>query len=135
MHRHGKKRTHPDLLVENTRRVISCRMDYLPDEDIDPQTLLEKPSQAFVSRYALGRDYHKILRKRLQKLVNLINSHLEGNFPDSHQARVFVDSPVWKRHWPKKPGLAGLVNTPTCWIEMQVPGFSLEKFIPIYPYR
>jgi len=61
MQSHGSKRTHPEQLVEGTLRVISVRMNYLPDEP-DPTHLLEEPTQAFISRYALGRDYHKVLR-------------------------------------------------------------------------
>ncbi|MBT8440702.1 MAG: tRNA epoxyqueuosine(34) reductase QueG [Gammaproteobacteria bacterium] len=106
MQRHGSKRTHPEQLVENTCRVISCRMDYLPEEDINPKELLEQPAQAFVSRYALGRDYHKLLRKRLQQLVNRINKEIETRFDKSHNFRVFVDSaPVMEKALAEKAGL------------------------------
>jgi len=105
MQRHGSKRTRPEHLVENTCRVISCRMDYLPDEEIDPKDLLEQPAQAFVSRYALGRDYHKLLRKRLQQLVNRINDEINA-MDDNHNFRVFVDSaPVMEKALAEKAGL------------------------------
>ena len=58
MARHGSKRTRPGELVPGTLRVISVRMDYLPDEP-DPAALLQQPATAFISRYALGRDYHR----------------------------------------------------------------------------
>ena len=106
MHRHGSKRTHPEQLVENTCRVISCRMDYLPEENINPMELLEQPAQAFVSRYALGRDYHKLLRKRLQQLVDRINTGIEAGFKNLHGFRVFVDSaPVMEKALAEKAGL------------------------------
>jgi len=105
MQRHGSKRTHPEELVENTCRVISCRIDYLPEERIDPRDLLEQPAQAFISRYALGRDYHKLLRKRLQQLVNRINDEIES-MDDMHNFRVFVDSaPVMEKALAEKAGL------------------------------
>ena len=103
---HGNKRSRPELLVENTLRVISCRMDYLPEEDINPASLLEQPSQAFISRYALGRDYHKLLRKRLQKLATRIQQSLDRQDSDEMTYRVFVDSaPVLEKPLAEKAGL------------------------------
>lgn len=103
MQSHGKKRTHPELLVENTARIISCRMDYLPEENQPPQTILKEKSRAFVSRYALGRDYHKLMRNRLKKLAEKINRFLsEQDF----SYRVFVDSaPVMEKAIAEKAGL------------------------------
>ena len=86
---HGKKRTRPELLVKNTARIISCRMDYLPEENELPQDILADKSRAFVSRYALGRDYHKLMRNRLKKLAEKINDYLQS---ENHSYRVFVDS-------------------------------------------
>lgn len=106
MSRHGSKRTRPGLLVENTLRVISCRMDYLPDEAIDPAELLEQPAQAFISRYALGRDYHKLLRKRLQQLAERMQQMLEATDSPEMMYRVFVDSaPVLEKPLAAKAGL------------------------------
>ena len=68
MARHGNRRSRPAELVPNTIRVISARMDFLPDEKTPPAAILEKGDRAYIARYALGRDYHKVLRKRLQKL-------------------------------------------------------------------
>jgi epoxyqueuosine reductase len=100
MHLHGSKRTHPEQLVEGTLRVISVRMNYLPDEP-DPTHLLEKSTHAFISRYALGRDYHKVLRQRLQKLADKIADHI-GPFG----YRAFVDSaPVMEKALAEKAGL------------------------------
>jgi len=100
MARHGSKRTRPQELVPATRRVISVRMDYLPDEP-DPAGLLADPIQAFISRYALGRDYHKVLRARLKKLTERIANEIG---PFGH--RVFVDSaPVMEKALAQKAGL------------------------------
>lgn len=100
MHRHGSKRTHPAELVPGTQRVISVRMDYLPDEP-DPSAILNDPARAFISRYALGRDYHKLMRKRLQKLAKRIEGEV-GTFG----YRAFVDSaPVMEKALAEKAGL------------------------------
>jgi epoxyqueuosine reductase len=100
MRRHGRKRTRPAELVPGTRRIISARMDYLPQEP-DPSEILEDPSAAFVSRYALGRDYHKLLRRRLQTLAQRIISEV-GPFG----YRAFVDSaPVMEKAIAAKAGL------------------------------
>lgn len=100
MSKHGRKRTRPAALVPGTLRVISVRMDYLPEEP-DPTPLLEDPAAAFVSRYALGRDYHKVLRSRLQKLADRIEAQV-GPFG----YRAFVDSaPVMEKALAQKAGL------------------------------
>ena len=100
MARHGSKRTRPAELLPGTLRVISVRMDYLPDEP-DPAVLLEDPAAAFISRYALGRDYHKVLRSRLQKLARRIEAEV-GPFG----YRAFVDSaPVMEKALAAKAGL------------------------------
>lgn len=70
MARHAELRCDPPSLVPDTCRVISVRMDYWPDQQrIPPTELLERRDQAFIARYALGRDYHKLMRKRLQHLA------------------------------------------------------------------
>ncbi|WP_078120643.1 tRNA epoxyqueuosine(34) reductase QueG [Thiosocius teredinicola] len=100
MQRHGSKRIRPAELVPGTMRVISVRMDYLPNEP-DPRAILDDPVQAFISRYALGRDYHKVLRNRLQKLAHKIEAHV-GPFG----YRAFVDSaPVMEKALAEKAGL------------------------------
>lgn len=101
MHRHGSKRSHPDELVPGTLRVISARMDYLPGDQADMQELLDHASKAYVSRYALGRDYHKVLRSRLKALAQKIEQQV-GAFG----YRVFVDSaPVLEKPLAQKAGI------------------------------
>ena len=101
MHRHGSKRSHPEELVPGTLRVISARMDYLPEDQSDAQALLDHPSKAYVSRYALGRDYHKVLRGRLKNLAKKIEERI-GEFG----FRVFVDSaPVLEKALAQKAGI------------------------------
>jgi len=98
---HGVKRSRPENLVPGTLRIISARMDYLPQEDSDPEQLLREYTMAYVSRYALGRDYHKVLRTRLQRLANKIEL-VTG--PIGY--RVFVDSaPVLEKALAQKAGL------------------------------
>ena len=99
MERHGKKRSQPAELVEGTKRIISLSMNYLP-ENYNGLELLEEDKKAFVSGYARGRDYHKIMRSRLKKLVSKIKVH------SSHENRVFVDSaPVLEKALAQKAGL------------------------------
>ncbi len=101
MHRHGSKRSHPEELVRGTIRVISARMDYLPLEQSDPQELLDHDSKAYVSRYALCRDYHKVMRHRLQKLATQIEKQI-----GRYGYRVFVDSaPVLEKPLAEKAGI------------------------------
>lgn len=98
---HGLKRSRPALLLEGTRSIISARMDYLPEPSAISQKLLDDPATAFVSRYALGRDYHKLLRNRLQKLADKISAAI-GPFG----YRAFVDSaPVLEKAIAEKAGL------------------------------
>ena len=97
---HGSKRSHPDELVPGTLRVVSLRMDYLPG-DTRMAERLAQPEQAYVSRYALGRDYHKLVRKRLQQLAERIQTVIG---PFGH--RAFVDSaPVLEKAIAEKAGL------------------------------
>lgn len=101
MHRHGSKRSHPEELVPGTLRVISARMDYLPENQAHAEALLDHPSKAYVSRYALGRDYHKVLRSRLKNLAKKIEQTI-GEFG----YRVFVDSaPVLEKALAQKAGI------------------------------
>jgi epoxyqueuosine reductase len=94
------RRARPAELVPGTVRVISARLDYLPDA-ADAYAVLANPDAAFVSRYALGRDYHKVLRGRLQTLAERIAAEV-GEF--GH--RVFTDSaPVMEVELARKAGL------------------------------
>ena len=97
---HGHKRSRPDELVPGTLRVVSLRMDYLPGDTRMTQ-LLGEPDKAYVSRYALGRDYHKLIRKRLQQLAERIQAQI-GPFG----FRAFVDSaPVLEKALASQAGL------------------------------
>lgn len=101
MERHGTRRSRPAELVPGTVRVISARMDYLTAEARPASELMDDPESALLSRYALGRDYHKVLRKRLQKLASRIS---EETGPIGY--RVFVDSaPVLEKALAEKAGL------------------------------
>jgi epoxyqueuosine reductase len=101
MARHGFKRSRPTLLVPGTERIISVRMDYLPEPQGRLQSVIQDPVTAFVSRYALGRDYHKLLRQRLRRLAERIRGEI-GDF----EHRVFVDSaPVLEKPLAEKAGL------------------------------
>ena len=105
MDRHGSKRSRPSELVPGTCTVISCRMDYLPDA-ADSWEILENSEKGFVSRYALGRDYHKLIRSRLAKLAERIRDELAcGTF------RAFVDSaPVLERAVAEQSGLGWIAK-------------------------
>jgi len=101
MKRHGKKRSRPQALIPGTNRIISVRMDYDPPDSTPPEEVLNNPALGFISRYALGRDYHKIVRKRLQKLADRIQDHI-GPFG----YRAFVDSaPVMEKALARNAGL------------------------------
>jgi epoxyqueuosine reductase len=105
MAKHGNKRTQPAELVEGTVRVISVRMDYQPPNAKDTETVLAESEKAFISRYALGRDYHKVLRQRLQKLCEKIQQEV-ANFEGDFNYRVFTDSaPVLEVELAEKAGL------------------------------
>jgi epoxyqueuosine reductase len=100
MRKHGAKRTRPASLVPGTLRIISARMDYRPDA-ADSLSVLADGDKAFVARYALGRDYHKVLRARLEKLARRIAGEI-GPFG----YRVFADSaPVMEVEVARKAGL------------------------------
>ena len=104
---HGDKRSRPAELVPGTLRVVSLRMDYLPGDTQMAQRLKE-PEQAYVSRYALGRDYHKLIRKRLQQLAERIQQQI-GTFG----YRAFVDSaPVLEKAIAEKAGLGWIGKNP-----------------------
>jgi len=101
MERHGTRRSRPAELVPGTLRVISARLDYWPADATDSEAVLADGAQAYVSRYAVGRDYHKVLRSRLQKVADRIEEDI-GAF----RYRVFTDSaPVLEVELAVKAGL------------------------------
>ena len=94
-------RKEPAALVAGTLRIVSLRMDYLPPDAAPPWAVLGEPSRAYVSRYALGRDYHKLLRRRIQRLADRIQREA-GPFG----YRAFTDSaPVLERALAAQAGL------------------------------
>ncbi len=111
MARHGDKRSRPEDLVPGTLRVISVGLDYGQDPQPAWDTLADG-ERAYVARYALGRDYHKLMRQRLQKLADRIAAEIG---PFGH--RVFVDSaPVLERALARNAGL-GWIGKHTCLID------------------
>ena len=101
MDEHGDKRYKVEQLVDQCVRVISVRMDYLADDKMI--AVLKDDNKAYISRYALGRDYHKLIRKRLAKLVSMI----QGELPQlALSQRPFVDSaPVMEKPLAEQAGL------------------------------
>jgi epoxyqueuosine reductase len=101
MARHGRKRSRPAELEPGTRRVISVRMDYVPPGTRNAWEVLGDAEAGYVARYALGRDYHKLMRHRLQKLAERIRAAV-GEFG----FRAYVDSaPVLEKALARNAGL------------------------------
>ena len=107
------KRCHPEQLVPGTIRVVCVRMDYAMDSE-DSLDSMQNTGKAYISRYARGRDYHKLIRKRLQKLARKIQD-VAGPFG----YRAFVDSaPVLERALAEKAGM-GWIGKNTMLINKQ----------------
>ena len=87
MAKHGTKRSRPSELLAGTVRVVSVRMDYFPQDAKDAWDVMEDGTRAYISRYALGRDYHKVMRSRLEKLAQKIRE-----VAGTDHCRVFTDS-------------------------------------------
>ncbi|KID55278.1 [Fe-S]-binding protein [Pseudoalteromonas luteoviolacea] len=97
---HGMKRARPAELVPGTKSIVSVKMNYLPP-DASFARALKNSTTAYISRYALGRDYHKVLRNRLKKLGQRIEQEV-----GQYGFRPFVDSaPVLERQIAEKAGL------------------------------
>ena len=110
MAKHGTKRSRPAELIPGTLTIISVRLDYMPPE-ANCERVLSNSEQAYISRYALGRDYHKVLKKKLNHLAKWIQQRI-GPFG----YRAFVDSaPVMERAISNKAGL-GWIGKNTCTI-------------------
>lgn len=100
MEQHAGLRRDPTQLQPGVRTVISVRLDYLP-EDHASETVLADPSKGYIARYALGRDYHKVFRKRLKTLAQWIHETIQP-----HGYRVFTDSaPLLEKHLAEQAGL------------------------------
>ncbi len=114
---HGEKRWRPELLEENTQRIISVRMDYLVEKPA-PRSVPHNPQQGVIARYAFGRDYHKVMRKRLQKFAEKISSEV-GDIG----YRAFVDSaPVLERAVAEQAGI-GWIGKNTMLMNRQAGSF------------
>ena len=114
MARHGDKRSRPAELIPGTLRVVSVGLDYGRNDDDSAWQTLADGERAYVARYALGRDYHKLMRNRLQQLADRIAQEVG---PFGH--RVFVDSaPVLERALARNAGL-GWIGKHTCLIDKQ----------------
>src|SRR5687768_6485050 len=101
MARHGARRARPAELVPGTAAVITARLNYRPVEARDSWDTLGDPDSAFLSRYALGRDYHKVMRAKLQALAERMTAELGG-----FHYRVFSDSaPVMEVSLAQRSGL------------------------------
>ncbi|GHB67207.1 epoxyqueuosine reductase [Psychrosphaera saromensis] len=129
METHGTKRSRPAELLPGTVSIVSVRLDYLPP-DAKFAATLEQPNHAFISRYALGRDYHKVIRNKLKKLGQMIEKEVGV---ENLSFRPFVDSaPVLERPIAEKAGLGWtgkhsllINNTAGSWF------FLGELFLPI----
>lgn len=101
MQRHGTKRSRPNELEPGTIRIVSVRLDYFPPDAASADSVLANDTLAYVSRYALGRDYHKVLRRKLQQLATKIEDQT-----GSYAYRAFTDSaPVLEKAIAEKAGL------------------------------
>ncbi len=107
MAKHAALRAEPQALVPGTLSVISVRLPYWPQAD-DAEAVLADPALAYVSRYALGRDYHKRIRNRLQKLADRLRHEIESlGLVDGFAYRVFADSaPVMEVEFARQAGIA-----------------------------
>lgn len=103
---HPDKRFHPEALMPGTLRVISARMPYLPANSPLIETL-KNPNKAYIARYAQGRDYHKVVRRRMAALGDALQQAVNAASPEwAVQQRAFVDSaPVLERPFAEKAGL------------------------------
>jgi epoxyqueuosine reductase len=101
MARHGEKRWRPDELEPGTQSVICVLLDYWPQNANAAEAILADANKGYVSRYAVGRDYHKVIRNRLQSFAEAINKEIAA-----HSFRVFTDSaPVLEIPLAVKSGL------------------------------
>ena len=125
MARHGMLRAEPAQLVPGTLRIISVRLDYTPEAAANSWQVMAASDKAFLSRYALGRDYHKVLRAKLQKLA----TRIEGAV-NAVQYRVFTDSaPVMEVALRARQAWAGAVSTRYCWRARQAPTFFWASYL------
>jgi len=114
MARHHARRADANAVIPGTLRVVSLAMDYWPGDAREPWSVLLDPTLGYVSRYALGRDYHKLVRARLASLATWLADAVAGS-----RYRVFVDSgPLLERAFAREGGL-GWFGKHTCLIDRE----------------
>lgn len=125
----------PQALHPGTERILSLRMHYLPP-DSEHIKALKNPETAYVSRYALGRDYHKLIRKRLAKLAQKIEAHAaDYNFNEPLNQRPFVDSaPVLERPIAEKAGIGWIGKHTLAMTEHEGSWFFLGEIFTNIPF-
>ena len=134
MDRHGAMRWRPEILHPGTHSVITVKLDYL-QKNPPPEKILGLQEKGYVSRYALGRDYHKVLRNKLKCLANKIGNYCEiAGFHD-FQSRVFTDSaPILEKALAEKSGL-GWIGKHTLLInEKEGSWFFLGEILTNLPF-
>ena len=105
MVKHGSLRYKPDELVPHTIRVITARLNYFPHSQ-NSEAILQNDQKAFISRYALGRDYHKVMRSKLKRLSEKIQKEANKTLDHAFEFRLFTDSaPVMEVELAEKSGL------------------------------
>ncbi|MDR2215760.1 MAG: tRNA epoxyqueuosine(34) reductase QueG, partial [Nevskiaceae bacterium] len=129
MQRHGLRRSRPAELQPGTLRVISLRKNYWPREARDADEVLTDPALGYISRYALGRDYHRVMRPALARLAEAIAAQI-----NPHAYRVFVDSgPVLEKALARNAGL-GFIGKHTNLIARDAGSlFFLGEILPDLP--
>ncbi|MGH8595120.1 MAG: tRNA epoxyqueuosine(34) reductase QueG, partial [Gammaproteobacteria bacterium] len=99
--RHGRKRSRPAELIPGTLSVICATLNYLPADSADMRETLNDRTRGYIARYALGRDYHKVMRGRLRRLASRITDRI-----GAYGYRVFSDSaPVLEKALARNAGL------------------------------
>lgn len=106
MHAHDGKRGQPEHLIPGTCRVLCFRLAYLKDGQADPQNLITSDQQGYIARYSLGRDYHKVIRQKLKRVWQRVETYLRENELPEAAGRVFTDSaPVLEKALAEQAGL------------------------------
>lgn len=133
MSRHGDMRSRPERLHEGTQGIICVRLDYFTPKP-DPQALLARTETAYVSRYALGRDYHKVLRGRLKRLSNRIGGFLTEQGYEGYSGRVVTDSaPILEKALAEKAGLGWIAKNTLIVSEQAGSWFFLGELLTNLP--
>ena len=127
MARHGARRARPAELVPGTIRVISARLDYLPRQARDAGAVLAAPGRAYIARYALGRDYHRVLRQKLKRLARRIEGR-SGRvpLPRLHRQRAGARGGACRQGGPGLARQAHAAAHPACRLVL-FPGRNLHR--------